>query len=415
MKKIVLTLVVLAVVGGGAWYYRSGGDNAASAQGQPGAGGTNGAASGARGRGGPGIGRTPMTVELAAASRQVLVDRTSVVGNLIGQASVDVVPRIAGRIENIAVKLGDRVARGQIIVKIDDKALKEQITRLERTLDVNRATLENRESDLKSQESTLARVKASWERGITPKQLYEDAENRYNAAIAQRNGAVAQLGATQSSLDEIKISLNETSVLSPVDGFVARRVLDPGAFAGANTVILSVVDISTVRLVANLVEKDFKRVQIGVEAEVEVDAFPGEQFRGEVSRVAPVFDPATRTATMEIEVPNPGFRLKPGMYARVKLTVDRRANVLSVPRAAIVDLEGKRGVFLVPDGQTAKFHEVTTGLQDGDRIEITDGLEDGQKVVTFGAMALRDGDRVALTDAAGKGGRGQKGGGRGEK
>jgi membrane fusion protein (multidrug efflux system) len=147
---------------------------------------------------------------------------------------------------------------------------------------------------------------------------------------------------------------------------------------------------------------------------VEVDAFPGEQYRGEVSRVAPVFDPATRTAAMEIEVPNPGFRLKPGMYARVKLTVDRRANVLTVPRAAIVDLEGKRGVFLVPDGQIAKFHEVATGLQDGDRIEITDGLEDGQKVVTFGAMALRDGDRVALTDAGGKAGRGQKGG-RGEK
>ena len=114
-------------------------------------------------------------------------------------------------------------------------------------------------------------------------------------------------------------------MISPVDGFVSKRNLDPGAFAGANTVILSVVDISTVRMVANLVEKDFKRVQPGVEAVVEVDAFPGESFRGQVSRVAPVFDPATRTASMEIEVPNPGFRLKPGMYARVRLTADRRA------------------------------------------------------------------------------------------
>ncbi|HET9269324.1 MAG TPA: efflux RND transporter periplasmic adaptor subunit, partial [Vicinamibacterales bacterium] len=137
------------------------------------------------------------------------------------------------------------------------------------------------------------------------------------------------------------------------------------------------------------------------------------QFRGVVSRVAPVFDPATRTAAMEIEVPNPGFRLKPGSYARVRLTVERRAGALTVPRNALVDTEGKRGVFLV-DAQTARFREVQTGLTDAERVEITRGLNDGDRVVTVGALALRDGDRVVLADAAnkggGRGGRGSKGG-----
>src|SRR5206468_8021511 len=103
-------------------------------------------------------------------------------------------------------------------------------------------------------------------------------------------------------------------------------------FAGANTPLLSVVDLSTVRLVANLIEKDFRRIQKGLTAVVEVDAFPGEKFTGQVSRVAPVFDAATRTAVMEIEVPNPGFRLKPGMYARVSLIVDRQTDAVTVPR-----------------------------------------------------------------------------------
>ena len=114
---------------------------------------------------------------------------------------------------------------------------------------------------------------------------------------------------------------------------------------------------------------------------------------------------------MEIEVPNPGFRLKPGMYARVRLTVERRPNALTVPRGAVVDIEGKRGVFMVENGQTARFREVQTGLQDNDRIEILDGLNEGERVVTTGALALRDGDRVQLTggDPGGKGGRGGRG------
>jgi RND family efflux transporter MFP subunit len=219
--------------------------------------------------------------------------------------------------------------------------------------------------------------------------------------------AESQQQQTQARIDELKITLSNTVVAAPVDGFVSRRNLDPGGFAGANTVILSVVEIATVRLVANLVERDFKRVQAGVEAMVTVDAFPGEQFRGVVSRVAPVFDPATRTATMEIEVPNPGFRLKPGMYARVRLTVERHPNALTVPRNALVDYEGRRGVFVL-DQDVARFRPVTTGLQDADRTEIVDGLTDGDRVITTGALALRDGDRVLLADEAA--GRGRPGG-----
>ncbi len=106
------------------------------------------------------------------------------------------------------------------------------------------------------------------------------------------------------------------------------------------------VDISLVRLIVNLVEKDLRRIATGMAADVEVDAFPGETFNGRIARLAPVLDPATRTAQMEIEVPNVGFRLKPGMYARVQFTVAKHDNAVVVPRNAIVDIDGKRGVFV---------------------------------------------------------------------
>ncbi len=178
-----------------------------------------------------------------------------------------------------------------------------------------------------------------------------------------------------------------------MDGFVSRRNLDPGAFAGANTVDLSVVDISTVRLIANLVEKDFKRIVVGATGDGRGRRLPGRAVHGRVSRVAPVFDPATRTATMEIEVPNPGFRLKPGMYARVRLTADRKPNALTVPRNAVVDIEGKRGVFPV-DGDVAQFQAVQTGLVR--RRAHRDARRPRRKARASspsGALALRDGDR----------------------
>jgi len=409
MRKFLLTLFIAAALGAGAWIYLA-----------PGVEPTAAAGAGAAPSSGRGMGRgarAPMTVELAAVSRRPLTDYVTVVGNLIGLASVDVVPRLGGRIESIAVRLGDRVSRGQVVVKVEDREIREQINQAEASLDVNRANVGNRENDLKVSELALERARTSFERGIASRQSLEDAEARYNAAVSQLTVAKAQQAQTMARIDELKITLSNTSVQSPVDGFVSRRNLDPGAFANANTVILSVVDISTVRLIVNVVERDFRRVTPGVAAEVEVDAFPGEHFAGTVSRVAPVFDPATRTATIEIEVPNPGFRLKPGMYARVRLTVEQRTDALTVPRNAVVDQNGARGVFLVVEG-AARFQPVTTGIQDEAHIEVVEGLTEGQRVVTTGALALRDGDLVVLmpdeqgrSGAAGRAGRGGRDGG----
>jgi len=408
MRRFFVIVVVAALGAAGVWYYRTGASDAAAAP-------VAGAGAGAGGRGGGrGMGpRTPMTVELAPVTRHEIIDYITVVGNLVGEATIDVVPRVAGRIDSIPVRLGDRIAKGQLVAKIEDREIREQINQAQATLEVNKANVTQRENEVQVQQLALERAKTMLERGLTARQNFEDAEARHNAALSQLNVAKAQQSQTQFRIDELKITLSNTNVVAPVDGFVSRRVLDQGAFAGANTVILTVVDIGTVRMVANLVEKGFKRITKGVEAKVAVDTFPGEDFTGQVSRVAPVFDPATRTAQMEIEVPNPGFRLKPGMYARVRLTVERRPDALTVPRNAVVDLDGKRGVFLVNEG-VAKFLEVSTGLTDGERMEILSGLEEGQRVITTGALALRDGDRVALpSNGQGRGGRGGRTGGGG--
>jgi RND family efflux transporter MFP subunit len=188
-----------------------------------------------------------------------------------------------------------------------------------------------------------------------------------------------------------------------VDGFVAKRSADQGAYVSPNAPVVDVVDINRVRLVANVIEKDLRRVQAGEEAHVEVDAFPGETFGGRIARLAPVLDPSTRTAEMEVEIPNPGFRLKPGMYARVSVTIEERDNALVVPRNAVVDLDGKRGVFRTHDRQTVEFRPIEIGIEETERLEVLSGIGEKDTLITTGAAALRDGDRILLPGGQGQG------------
>jgi hypothetical protein len=154
-----------------------------------------------------------------------------------------------------------------------------------------------------------------------------------------------------------------------------------------------------------------KQLEAGDVTRVEVDAFPGETFRGRIARVSPVLDPQTRTAPIEVEIPNPTSRLKPGMYARVGITLDTQEDALVVPASALVDLGGRRGVF-VPLGGAAVFRMVQVGSEQRDIVQVLGGLTEGAEVITTGSGALRDGDRIVV--AGGRGGRGPGGEGTGQ-
>jgi RND family efflux transporter MFP subunit len=397
MRKLVPVLIIAVLAVGGFTLYHW---NSGSQRGGPG-----GDSGGGRSAGGPGFGpggggfRPPMTVALATVSRAPLAEYVTIVGNLIGAATVQVVPKVNGRVQSIAVRLADPVRKGQRIAKIEDSEIAQQVKQAQASFEVAGATVRQREADLKFASTSLDRARSLYERQLQPKQALDDAESRYQAAAAQLDLAHAQYSQAKARLEELQITLANTDILSPVDGFVGKRFLDPGAFASQNSPIVSVVDIGFVRLVVNLVEKDVKRVTPGTPALVEVDAFPGEKFSGHVSRIAPVFDPATRTAEMEVEVPNPGFQLKPGMYARVQLKVAERADALTVPTNALVFRDGQQGVF-VPQEDVAHFIPIETGLQDTERVEVLSGLDEHATVISTGSAALVEGSKFVLADQA---------------
>ena len=383
MRKAVIVLVAIVIVTGGIYYYKRGAAAAPATAAAP---------------GGPGAGRPPMSVAAALAAPADLTDELQVVGNLVGNATVEVVPKVGGRLASVRARIGDIVSRGQVIATIEDNEIREQVRQAEAAGQVAQATIRQRQADLKFAETNLERARSLFGRQLLARQALDDAEAQQQASAAQLDLARAQAAQSGSRLQELRITLSNTSIRSPVDGFVGARFLDQGGFASTNQPVFSVVDIRPVRLVASLVERDFQRVRAGTAAAVEVDAFPGEQFNGVVARVAPVFDPQTRTAQMEIEVPNPTGRLKPGMYARVVLRVAEKKGVLTVPRNAVIDRSGAKVVFIV-DGTTARLRKIEIGIQGPDLVEVTAGLREGERVVTTGASALQDGDRITLPPA----------------
>lgn len=333
-----------------------------------------------------------MTVDMAAVKKGGVAAHLTVVGNLIGLQTVDVAPRTNGRLVSVNIQLGDPVRRGQVLAKVEDREIVEQVSQAEASQQVSKATIRQREADLKVAEVNFERSKNLFQRQLLAKQALDDAESKFLAAEAQIDLSKAQLMQADARLQELRINLQNTNVTSPVDGFVGKRNVDPGAMVSQNTPIASVVEISRLKMVVNVVEKDIRLVTVGDSGDVDVDAYPGEKFRGRIARVAPVLDPATRTATMEIEIANSDNRLKPGMYARVSLTVEERQDTLVAPKTAVIDFESKRGVWMANQDNRAIFKPVELGLEDVDRVEITAGLKEGDRIVTTGAAAVRNND-----------------------
>lgn len=379
MRKVVIIAAAVVLVIAGIYYYTRGAASAAPAAGPGGM---------------PG-GRPPMSISAEPARLETLTEDIQVVGNLVGNATVQIVPKVAGRLASVRARIGDVVSRGQVIATVEDNEIREQVRQAEAAAQVSQATIRQREADVKLAQTNLDRARSLYERQLLARQALDDAEAQAQATAAQLDLARAQNAQSRSRLQELRITLANTVIRSPVDGFVGARFLDQGGFASTNQPVFSVVDIRPVRLEASLVERDFRRVRAGTPAIVEVDAFPGETFTGTVGRVAPVFDPQTRTAQMEIEVPNPTNRLKPGMYARVSLRVADKPNALTVPRNAVVTRGAEQVVYVI-DGNVARQRLVELGIQGPERVEITSGIREGEQVAATGAAALQDGDRIVL-------------------
>ncbi len=322
-------------------------------------------------------------------------------GSLAAQAEFMVAPKVSGRIRQLLVDIGDVVERGQLVALLDEDERRLQVDQAEAELAVAEANLEDARTALELRQREFERVRRLYSEGTVPESDLDRAQLEFDAARSRLRVSEAQLAQRKAALEAARVRLDYTRVTADWETggdlrVVGERFEDEGATIGANQRILSVLDISELKAVVHVTERDYSRLRTGQEALLRVDGFPRDEFPGEVVRLAPLFREASRQARVEIRVPNEGLRLKPGMFVRAGLIMQEKEDVQLVSRDALVRRNGTHGVFVAErEGQVARFVELETGIEQGDWVEVL-SPEIDQPVVTLGQHLLSEGTAIRI-------------------
>ena len=198
--------------------------------------------------------------------------------------------------------------------------------------------------------------------------------------------------------DEVGFQFQKAPVESPIDGLVGSVYIDVGTNVSPLTPIGLVVNMDVVKVKVNIVERDLPKVKEGQLAKIKVDAYPDEIFEGVVERVSPVVDLASRTALVEIIIPNSDYKLKPGMFARIRILINEKKDILIIPRDAIIRQDSSNYVFVVKDDNEVYRQKIEIGLNENNKFEVIGGLNEGESVVIMGKEGLKQGDVVEIVE-----------------
>jgi len=387
--------------------------------------------------------RADVLVGTITPERRTMEIRLAFTADVVPAKQAAIFSKVSGYIRRIHADRGDFVRAGQVLVEIDDLELQastEQAQAMvgssQASLEMARSTLEGNRANLENQRANLAkaravadndsrqavRMKTLFERGLVSATDWENARTASESSQASVQSAEAQLRAAdvqiataesqvrlsqaqletnRAALTLARTNLANTRLLAPFAGYVAQRNLDPGAAvsaqsAGTNTAsvgILTLQDIETVRVQIEVPERDIARVRVGAPVRLSVDPYQRETFSGSVARVVHNLDPRSRTMGVEVEIPNPGGRLKPGMFARVEVLVDTRPSALTLPVEALRLGDAKPSVVVVKDG-VVDVKRIELGLSDGRGVEIVAGLDDRDQVVLQGKDLVKPKQKV---------------------
>ena len=316
----------------------------------------------------------PNRAELVRVARRDIgstVKATGVVRPAVG-AEVRVGAQASGTLRRLHVQIGDVVRPGQLLAELEARELAARRDQAAAVLLSNRASLSFDAADL-ARKQTLAA-----EHAVAASEL----------DLAVRSLAIAQaaVAEAQANLAFAQAQLDETSISAPTKGAVAAIATHEGEAVSAGigaTTILTLIDLERLEALAYVDETDIGRVQIGQRAHFTVDAYPEQDFAGQVVAIYPkpeIRDNVVNYIVVVRFVPSPGPTLRPEMTANVKILLDTRENVLAVPRRAVHREQGRAFVLCRKDGQVERRY-VTTGSHDDTSWEITDGLLEGEQVL----------------------------------
>ncbi len=300
-------------------------------------------------------------------------------------------PLTRGRLQDVLVKLGDRVMANQALAQLDNIEAGEIMTQY----NTAQAELQRLKIQLAAQQRQVERNRRLAEIGAAPQKDYEFSlaeQQAQQESIRAQENAIAGLTARLRRFgitDPASTEAPMTAIRAPFAGVIIRVAAAPGDVVEAGSALFSVADLSTVYVQAQVYEKDLGQVHTGQTASISIDSYPGERFTGQVASISDLIDPQTRTAAVRCQVANPGARLKLDMLASVQFPTAMKRSALSVPEDAVQDIEGKPTVFVRTSPSQFSVRQVETGSSGNGRVEILRGLKEGEPVVSKGAFAVK--------------------------
>jgi RND family efflux transporter MFP subunit len=351
----------------------------------------------------------PVPVEVAAVEHGPIERRREFAGSLEAAAEFIVAPKVSGRVQRITVDLSDRITRGQLVAELDDEELLQDEAQAKANLAVASATASAADTAVEIARRNFERESGLHGRDVSSAQDLDVA--RSDKAEAEANLAVARAQVTRAKAAHRAAEIRSGYAKVTADWsegdetrLVAARFADEGSTVAANAPLLTIVDLDPVIVVVFVAEADYAELAQGVEVVVRTDAYPNESFVGTISRIAPVFQTASRQARVEMTVPNADARLKPGMFVRARAVLERAEDATIVPAAALVEREGGTVVFVVDEtGEAVAMRPVEVGIREGERVAVTgkDGLPIEGQVIVLGQQQLVDGTAIVIPQGSG--------------
>jgi membrane fusion protein (multidrug efflux system) len=358
--RLFALLVLLVVAAGGGYYWyaylRQAGDAATSAEG---------------GGGAPEGGGFAMPVEVAPVTAGPLTLSIPTVGTLRSNESVILSPEIAGRVAELNIEEGGKVAAGATVAVLDQSVYRAELAQAQASLELSRANYKRAEELLEKNAGT----------------------------IRARDEAQAALRNDQASVALAQARLEKTVLTAPFDGVLGLRQVSVGQYLDPGDAIVNLENIDPLKVDFRVAEIYFAVVKVGQPIEIAIDALADESFLGDVYAIDPLIDVNGRAIVIRARIPNTDGRLRPGLFARVNLIYESHERVLFIPEQALIPQGEEQSVFRVVDGK-ATMTKVTIGERVGATVEVRDGLAEGELVVTAGQIKLQDGMPVMIPEAA---------------
>jgi len=363
---------------------------------------------------GAGVSAAPRAA-IAIVKREAVTNTLSIAGEFLPYQDVELHAKVAGYIRKINVDIGDRVKTGQVLAVLEVPELNAQVEGADAGVRHSREEILRARNEVARAKAThdalhaeAARLQQVAKRRpeLIAQQEIDDAEAKDLASEAQVESAKSALAAAEQQLAVSKATHSQytamqdySRIVAPFDGVVTWRYADTGALiqAGTSNVasmpVVKLAQVNVLRLRIPLPESLAEGLHVGTVGNIRVQA-TGERFTAKVVRFTSSFDRSTRTMQVEFDIPNPDYKLSPGMYADVILEIQNRADAITVPVQAVSQNNDKKTVLLVDSQDRVQVREIKTGIEDPNRVEVLAGLNPGDRVIVGNLTAYQPGQRV---------------------